>query len=389
MVCRPVHGGRCGGLARHPDVELAFVGASPEDVIVRIIGGAPPDLVGLPPPALAQWAEQGLIEPLSPLIARDGINPGDFIPPVWESVTYKGEVWGMPLIVDPNFGLVYNKRLFAEAGLDPENPPRTIEELETAFNRLIRHGQDGLVQFPIIMWDVYGPTNTLLTWSWAFGGEFADPNTGELIFDHPKTIEALEWLDRYYQQYAGDVAALMVQTGVDTPLELFINERLAMIPTHSGGVAEILNANPNIEIGITVLPHDPATGMDPTWIGGWALAIPKGASNPELAWELVKELTATPEGTTAFATHAGWFTGYIPSDSWDEFMSDPVLGPFVDIVLNAGRARPATPVYHSFEQEGDIAVVDLFERRVFTARDVLARIARRVDDELARMFEGQ
>lgn len=157
-----------------------------------------------------------------------------------------------------------------------------------------------------------------------------------------------------------------------------------MFPTHSGGVSEIVAAHPDIDIGIAVMPHNPDAGLNPTWIGGWALAIPKGAPNPELSWEFMKALTATPEGSTAFATHAGWFTGYIPSDSWEEFMEDPVLGPFVDIVLNAGHAVPAIPVYQSFDQETEIALVDLWERREFSARDVLDRISRRVYEEMAR-----
>lgn len=89
-------------LRNHPGVELSFVGAGPEEVIVRIIGGSPPDLVGLPPATLAQWAEQDLLQPVTSFIGRDGINPADFIPPAWAGVNYKGEVWALPLIVDPN-----------------------------------------------------------------------------------------------------------------------------------------------------------------------------------------------------------------------------------------------------------------------------------------------
>ena len=44
---------------------------------------------------------------------------------------YGDRTYGLAVTTNTNF-LVYNKRIFREAGLDPERPPRTIEELDAA-----------------------------------------------------------------------------------------------------------------------------------------------------------------------------------------------------------------------------------------------------------------
>lgn len=66
---------------------------------------------------------------------------------------YQGDVWGLPVIVDPHFGLIYNKRLFREAGLDPERPPATIDDLDAMFAPLTRRSPDGgLQQIGVTPW---------------------------------------------------------------------------------------------------------------------------------------------------------------------------------------------------------------------------------------------
>ena len=48
--------------------------------------------------------------------------------PVWDICCDDGDVYGIPLGLHIR-GLVYRKDLFEQAGLDPESPPTTIEEL--------------------------------------------------------------------------------------------------------------------------------------------------------------------------------------------------------------------------------------------------------------------
>jgi len=46
-----------------------------------------------------------------------------------EEASYNGKLYALPFDTDARV-LYYNKKLFKEAGLDPNKPPRTISELD-------------------------------------------------------------------------------------------------------------------------------------------------------------------------------------------------------------------------------------------------------------------
>ncbi|MBN2396179.1 MAG: extracellular solute-binding protein [Candidatus Atribacteria bacterium] len=55
------------------------------------------------------------------------------------SKTYDGKIWTMPFYMQ-SYLMMYNKDLFTKAGLDPENPPSTMDELLNACEILNRSG---------------------------------------------------------------------------------------------------------------------------------------------------------------------------------------------------------------------------------------------------------
>ena len=72
------------------------------------------------------------------LAALDDLIPEEvahYIPAFKNHVSYKGKTYGMPLY---NIGnpWVYNKEIFAEVGLDPENPPATWDEFLAAGEKI-------------------------------------------------------------------------------------------------------------------------------------------------------------------------------------------------------------------------------------------------------------
>ncbi|BDG60125.1 ABC transporter substrate-binding protein [Caldinitratiruptor microaerophilus] len=49
---------------------------------------------------------------------------------------YDGKLWSAPWYTQPSFPIVYNKELFAKAGLDPEKPPKSWDEFVAAAEKL-------------------------------------------------------------------------------------------------------------------------------------------------------------------------------------------------------------------------------------------------------------
>ena len=78
---------------------------------------------------MAQWAASGAIIPLDDYIKASGVTRDGFFPGAWDSSVWQGKTWGIPLNNDVWEELYYNKDMFKAAGLDPEKPPMTWDEL--------------------------------------------------------------------------------------------------------------------------------------------------------------------------------------------------------------------------------------------------------------------
>lgn len=53
----------------------------------------------------------------------------------WEGVTFDGDTYAVPIGLQ-GLGIMYNKALFEQAGLDPENPPTSVDDLKQACGEL-------------------------------------------------------------------------------------------------------------------------------------------------------------------------------------------------------------------------------------------------------------
>lgn len=89
----------------------------------------PPALTIVNSDQVPVYGKQGALNEFTDAdLATAGINKDDYIPQAWDAGNYKGKQLGIPIDLFPRH-LIYNKALFKKAGLDPEKPPRTGEEL--------------------------------------------------------------------------------------------------------------------------------------------------------------------------------------------------------------------------------------------------------------------
>ncbi|MFC7791018.1 ABC transporter substrate-binding protein [Streptomyces cinereoruber] len=65
---------------------------------------------------------------------------GDINPDVLDSLRHRGRLYGLPTS-NYTMGLLVNRKLFEEAGLDPDSPPRTWEEVRAAAKRIAGLGE--------------------------------------------------------------------------------------------------------------------------------------------------------------------------------------------------------------------------------------------------------
>ncbi|RYH04423.1 sugar ABC transporter substrate-binding protein [Salipiger sp. IMCC34102] len=102
------------------------------DLARAIATGDSPDITYIDNPEVALFASRGLLMDLSPYIeASDIVNAEDIFPGPLASVSYDGGIYGIPRGAN-TIALYYNADMFEAAGLDPDAPPQTWDELYEA-----------------------------------------------------------------------------------------------------------------------------------------------------------------------------------------------------------------------------------------------------------------
>ncbi len=119
--------------------------------MTAIAGGNAPDLVFFDRFKVGSWANQGSLTSLTEYAERDGISREDFYEYTWDESSYEDDLYAVPLTTDSRL-LFYNKDHFSEVGLDPDNPPTTIAELEEAADLLTIIDGNRIERLGLIPW---------------------------------------------------------------------------------------------------------------------------------------------------------------------------------------------------------------------------------------------
>ncbi|QYR19380.1 ABC transporter substrate-binding protein [Paenibacillus sp. sptzw28] len=372
---------------KHPEikVKMTFVETSgstqaSDKLLTAIAGGNPPDVALFDRFLIGSWADKGSLEDLTPYIEASGISPNDYYAPIWKEAVYKDKVYALPWATDTR-ALYYNKDLMKAAGLDPDSPPKTIQELDQMAEKMFKKGKNGKYEsVGFIPWMNQG---FLYTQAWNWGGKWEDAN-GNLTPNDPQNVKALDWMAGYAKKY--DVATLtsfsdaVGQTGMNP----FWTGEVGFVMDGNWILNDLKKYDIKFNWGVTYMP--PAEGYQPTtWAGGWSYIIPKGSKKVDAAWEFVK-FVAGKEGTMLWAKRptAGNDITAMPSVNDELKLQDiPNLKIFIDGV-KTGHTRPVTPV-GSFLWNETMRVQDLAIHGKGTGQQLLDEVKKNVDNELAKL----
>ncbi len=124
----------------HPDIKVNVKTVQFRDMVndlARAIAtGEAPDVTYIDNPEVPLFASRGLLLDLDPLIAESKvIKKDDIFPGPLASVTWDGKIYGIPRGAN-TIALYYNADMFKAKGLDPDNPPKTWDELYEAAKKL-------------------------------------------------------------------------------------------------------------------------------------------------------------------------------------------------------------------------------------------------------------
>lgn len=123
-------GVKTGFEEKYPNITIEWVTAPYGEITNQVInmagGGDMVDMMFGELDWIPTLEDAGLTVPVTNVLTEEYM--ADFYPSVLDSCRVNGEIYGLPMYISP-FILYYNTELFEQAGLDPNAPPTTYDEM--------------------------------------------------------------------------------------------------------------------------------------------------------------------------------------------------------------------------------------------------------------------
>jgi len=243
-------------------------------------------------------------------VDQEKYDLSDFEAAMLSSYTIDGRLVAMPFN-SSSVILYYNKKLFQEAGLDPQKPPRTFDEVSAYARKLTKKDADGKVLVSGLSISVYGWFfEQLLAGS---GGQFVDQGNGRDALATQATFNGLEGvkvLDWWKTMQAEGLLGAYGRKNADVRAA-FSAGKTAMFIDSSAIAPVVVDATQGqFEVGSGPLPRPTEAVYQSAGplVGGGALWILNGGEQEEqdCAWAFVKFL-AQPQQQATWQARSGYF----------------------------------------------------------------------------------
>lgn len=322
----------------NPDVKVEPVySGSYQDTITKVLtamkGGDAPQVAVILSTDMYTLIDEDAIVPFEEMAksADDKAFLSAFYPAFMENSRTGGKTWGIPF-QRSTIVMYWNKEAFKEAGLDPEKPPQSWDEMAQMAAKLTKRDANGNVA----QWGVQIPSSGFPYWLFqALTTEndvrLMNEAGTQTYFDKPRVVEALQyWVDLAAKQKVHPPG--IVEWGT-TPKDFF-ERKVAMMWTTTGNLTNV-RKNAPFPFGVAMLPEKARRGS-PTGGGNFYVFKSAKPEQRDAAFRFVKWMT-TPER----AAQWGIDTGYVAvrPDAWET----PAMKAYVADFPAAAVARDQLP----------------------------------------------
>ncbi len=373
-----------------------------ERAATAVASNNPPALIMTQRVETYQFAHENLIIPIDDYVQASGIDPDTiFYSGEINNQRWQGQLYSFPLPTGGgNTGqYFYNKTVFAAAGLDPESPPVTWQELDDA-NRAITEKDDlGL----ITLGAAYGSGAVSFgRWLYTNAGAFVSDDARTIQFADPQGIQTLEWMVNATNEINGGVDnaneffAGTSDTSADHP---FYNEKLGMLFTGVWQFGHLQATDPDMWAdtstwGCAQMPYNGATeGATHAGIAGlsgsWGYVIP--ASTPQdqrdAAYQYLEFFGTHEQGGCLFLFNQGRPS---PVQQCNQNSAYYDSNPYWDVVLKSLATDVSIPVTPVQARINDVVgtTVDEAYFGMETPADALAKGAEEAQRILDEFWAG-
>ena len=264
----------------HPDFEVERIDMKgtelPTWYQTQVVAGTPPDIVNIQGGLWLEYASQGGLKDMTPLLERDKEYKDKLIPEFLSNWVYDGKQYGMPLYVTKTL-LFLNKNMMKEAGIEAN--PTSFDEMMAAAEKMTGPGKSGFMtlNFDWLYWPLFKMN----------GIDFVNEDMTKAAFNTPEAvalvkkiaeatekgvIDKISWTGRWVEPNGAFAAGTVGMLHAHAPAYLWFKSK-----------GEWVNED---SVDSIALP------------GGWAtpnshsLVISEGSKHPEEAWDFVKIATS-------------------------------------------------------------------------------------------------
>jgi ABC-type glycerol-3-phosphate transport system substrate-binding protein len=308
-----------------------------------------------------------------------GIKQDDYFPVVWPMMFFHGHLWGF--IQEFDFGLLaWNKTHVQKAGMDPNQAPKTIADLDKLAAALTQKDASGnLKQVGFCPW--VRAWNTFL-WTALWGGSYYDAANDKWTIVTDPSVATLDWYAQYAKLLGGPdkVTTFTKQvTGDQTP---FYAEQLSIEAMGEWEPIRIPEQAPKLQYAVGYPPTAPGVpyGTDYT-DGGNVSVLPKGAAHPAEGMDFMVWING-PDPVLKWNVEA-YNVPPVKKVAFDDAFISKVSGmkTWIDLLKEDHMVPPATsPIFAFVSDQLDTARDEVtFGKK--SPKQALTDLAAKVDDQ--------
>jgi len=248
-------------------------------------GGNAPDVFRAEIAWTPLYADAGFLLDITSKVSED--DKKDYITAPLKYNMYKDKLWGIPQVTDAP-AMLYNKALVKAAGLDPENPPKTMDEFVDWCKKLTK--EDG---------SQYGYTLTdgvyfFQPFMWAFGGGLISESDLSIHVADQGSIDAANFVLKLRDEHKCMPKEYDPKAQYDNAMTSFKTGKTAIIfngPWATGDVLKGDQFKDVANLGVAPIPAGPKGQGSP--VGGHNYVIYAGTKYPDQAYKFMAALNST------------------------------------------------------------------------------------------------
>jgi multiple sugar transport system substrate-binding protein len=330
--------------ASHPRIHVDSEVGAPSDALLQkvttaLAGGKYPDMAYIFGSNVANLARSPRALDLTDAVKAPGWNWGDFYKAARDTVTIDGKVRAIPSDIDA-LDVVYNKRLFAQAGVPVPKAGWTWDDFVATAKKLTNSSK-GIFGTG---WPATGDEDTVWRiWPmvWSAGGDVLSGDGRSVGYSGASGLKALTTAQQLAQ---GKSVYLDKTTGSEQMYRVFNNNRMAMVPTGPWELPDINSAK--VDYGVVPMPTYGTPAVTISGPDTWMLF--NNGTDRSRAVETFAEWLTQPQQDAVWDIDAGSLPlrhSSAQQPVWKAHARETVgLQDFVD-ALDTARVRPVVEAY--------------------------------------------